>query len=118
MHSVYPGLTGGNLHEISGWITCTLGPVQLDTVNVRSEQSETQSATEHVAPESDKMVALTANMYAMVKNVVVPARSSVEKVVLRSFNLKYFPTRVLPMNVLRRVNGGGFTAVSICLRMF
>lgn len=94
-------------------MTWTLDPVQLDMVREWLEQSGMQSETEHVAPESERMVALTARMYAMVRKVAVPARSSVVKVVLRSLSLKCFPIRVLAMEVLRRVNDDGFTVVSI-----
>lgn len=49
----------------------------------------------------------------MVRKVAVPARSSVVKVVLRSSSLKRFPIRDLATKVLRRVSGGGGTAVAI-----
>lgn len=67
-----------------------------------SEQRGIQSETEQVPPESDKIDAFTARMYAIVRNVAVPARSSVVKVVFRSLSLNLFPTLLLPMNAFSR----------------
>ena len=76
---------------------------------VGSEQRVRQSEMEHVPPESARMLAFTARMYAMVRNVAVPARSSVVKVVLRSVSLKCLPTLVVDMYVFRRVESEGFS---------
>lgn len=46
-------------------------------------------------PESVRMLALTAKMYAMVRNVAVPALSSVVKLVLLSVILNLLPTLLL-----------------------
>jgi hypothetical protein len=51
-----------------------------------------QSLIVQVAPESERMEALTARMYAMVRKVAVPARSSVVKLLPLSASLKYLPT--------------------------
>jgi hypothetical protein len=92
----YPGLTGSNLHDASGWITRRpVDPVQLETGTVGSEHSGMQSETLHVPPLSVRIEALTAKMYAMVRKVAVPARNSVVKVELRSASLNLLPTRVL-----------------------
>jgi hypothetical protein len=77
---------------------------------VGSEQRVRQSEMEHVPPESARMLAFTARMYAMVRNVAVPARSSVVKVVLRSVSLKCLPTLVVDMYVFRRVESEGFSS--------
>lgn len=69
--------------------------MQLERGILASEQRGTQSETLHVPPESVRMLALTARMYAMVRNVAVPARNSVVKVVFLSASLNRFPTRVL-----------------------
>lgn len=47
-----------------------------------------QSETLQGPPESVRMLAFTARMYAMVRKVAVPARSSRVKQVLRSATLK------------------------------
>lgn len=88
---------------------------------VGSEQSGKQSETEHVPPESVRMLALTARMYAMVRNVAVPARSSVVKVVFRSASLKRFPTRVVATYEFSRVGSEGFSGaggVAISTKLF
>jgi hypothetical protein len=70
--AAYPGSTGGNLQRGDGtW----------------------QSSTVHVPPESERMEAFTARMYAMVRNVAVPARSSVVKVVPRAARQKRRPNQ-------------------------
>lgn len=59
----------------------------------------------------------------MVRNVVVPARSSVVKVVFRSASLKCLPSRVVDMYVFRRLGsecfcgcgGGGGVSVSVSI---
>lgn len=48
-----------------------------------------------MAPESERIEAFTARMYAMVRKVAVPARSSVVKVVPRSASLNRRPTHDL-----------------------
>lgn len=62
----------------------------------------------------------------MVRNVVVPARSSVVKVVFRSVSLKCLPSLVVDMYVFRRVGSecfcgcgvGGGVSVSIWDKRF
>lgn len=59
----------------------------------------------------------------MVRNVVVPARSSVVKVVFRSVSLKCLPSLVVEMYVFRRVGserfwGCGGVSVSIWDKRF
>lgn len=65
-----------------------------------------QSATVHMPPESVRILAFTASMYAMVRKVVVPALSSVVKFVLRSTSLNFLPTLVVAMYEFKRVVNG------------
>lgn len=60
--AAYPGLTGSNLQESSGWMIRRDDPVQLETGMVGSEQSGIQSETEQGPPLSVRMEALTARM--------------------------------------------------------
>lgn len=90
------------MHESSGWIIL----VQLSRGIEDSEHRGIQSDTEQGPPESDRMEALTAKIYAMVRKVAVPARSSVVKVVFLSLILKRLPTLLSATKVFRRVSGG------------
>lgn len=60
--AAYPGLTGSNLQEVSGWMRVKLLVRQSD-VEIRGlEQSGMQSETAQVPPESDRIEAFTARM--------------------------------------------------------
>ncbi|KAK9117421.1 hypothetical protein Sjap_016368 [Stephania japonica] len=60
-----------------------------------------QSETEHVPPEPASMLALTLMMYAIVRKVAVPARTSLVKQVFLASNLKYLPILLLETALFR-----------------
>lgn len=72
-------------------------PVQLPAGMPGTLHKGMQSETEQGPPESVRILALTARMYAIVRKVAVPARSSVVKFEFRSASLKRLPIQLLAM---------------------
>nr|XP_028952635.1 uncharacterized protein LOC114822448 [Malus domestica] len=73
--------TGSHFPKVEVWgeTHANYGNEVADNIFVVREQRGMQSDTEQVPPESESMEVLLVRMLAMVRNVAVPARGSVEK---------------------------------------